>query len=65
MTASPAIDALLLPQAEAAADDTAEALHPRAAQAGDMAAFEWLVRRHEEKLLGFCCRWLRCVEGWA
>lgn len=62
MTASPAIDALLLPQTEASADDSAEAAHLRAAQAGDMAAFEWIVRRHEEKLFGFCCRWLRCVE---
>lgn len=62
MTASPAIDALLLPQAEVAADDSAETLHIRAAQAGDMAAFEWIVRQHEEKLFGFCCRWLRCVE---
>ncbi|WP_395736112.1 RNA polymerase sigma factor [Prosthecobacter sp.] len=62
MTASPAIDAMLAPQAAAAADESAEALHVRAAQAGDMAAFEWIVRQHEEKLFGFCCRWLRCVE---
>ncbi|MDZ4403205.1 RNA polymerase sigma factor [Prosthecobacter sp.] len=34
----------------------------RAAQAGDMAAFEWILREHEERLFGFCCRWLRCVE---
>ncbi|OYW74573.1 MAG: hypothetical protein B7Z37_17085 [Verrucomicrobia bacterium 12-59-8] len=62
MTASPAIDALLLPQTEVSADDSAETTHLLAAQAGDMAAFEWIVRRHEEKLFGFCCRWLRCVE---
>lgn len=62
MTASPAIDALLVAQAEAAADDSAEALHLRAAQAGDMAAFEWIVRQHEARLFTFCCRWLRCVE---
>ena len=62
MTASPAIDALLVPQAEASADDSAEALHLRAAQAGDMAAFEWIVRQHEARLFTFCCRWLRCVE---
>lgn len=62
MTASPAIDALLLPQAVTAADDTAEAQHVRAAQAGDMAAFEWIVRQHEERLFAFCCRWLRCAE---
>ncbi len=62
MTALPAIDATLLPQAEAAADDSAEALHLRAAQAGDMTAFEWIVRQHEARLFTFCCRWLRCVE---
>lgn len=62
MTASPAIDALLVPQAEASADDSAEVLHLRAAQAGDMAAFEWIVRQHEARLFTFCCRWLRCVE---
>lgn len=62
MTASPAIDALLVPQAEVSADDSAEALHLRAAQAGDMAAFEWIVRQHEARLFTFCCRWLRCVE---
>jgi RNA polymerase sigma-70 factor (ECF subfamily) len=27
-----------------------------------MAAFEWIVRQHEERIFGFCCRWLRCVE---
>jgi RNA polymerase sigma-70 factor (ECF subfamily) len=62
MTASPAIDALLLTQAEASADDSEETLHLRAAQAGDMAAFEWIVRQHEARLFTFCCRWLRCVE---
>lgn len=62
MTASPAIDALLLTQNEVSADDSAEALHLRAAQAGDMAAFEWIVRQHEARLFTFCCRWLRCVE---
>ncbi len=62
MTASPAIDALLLTQTEVSADDSAEALHLRAAQAGDMAAFEWIVRQHEARLFTFCCRWLRCVE---
>ncbi len=61
MTASPAIDAL--PQTEiTTADDTAEARHIHAAQAGDMAAFEWIVRRHEARLFGFCCRWLHCTE---
>ena len=56
MTASPAIDALLLPQADVSADDSAETKCLLAAQAGDMVAFEWIVRRHEEKLFGFCCR---------
>jgi RNA polymerase sigma factor (sigma-70 family) len=63
MTASPAIDALLPLQAAAAASgDAPEAAYIRAAQGGDMAAFEWLVRQHEERLFNFCCRWLRCVE---
>ena len=62
MTASPAINALLVPQAEGSTDASAEALHLRAAQAGDMAAFEWIVRQHEARLFTFCCRWLRCVE---
>ena len=62
MTASPAIDAVQLPQADAASAASAEALHLRAAQAGDMAAFEWIVRQHEARLFTFCCRWLHCVE---
>lgn len=62
MTASPAIDTLLLPQSTTAAADTTESRHLRAAQAGDMTAFEWLVRRHEERVFGFCCRWLQCQE---
>ena len=62
MTASPAVDSLLLPQVEVSADDSAETKCLLAAQAGDMVAFEWIVRRHEEKLFGFCCRWLRCAE---
>jgi RNA polymerase sigma factor (sigma-70 family) len=62
MTALPAINDLLLTRAEVAAEETAETLHIRAAQAGDMAAFEWIVRQHEGRLFTFCCRWLRCVE---
>jgi len=63
MTALPASIDLPLTQAEE--PSTLEGLEPQklaAAQAGDMAAFEWLVRRHEERLFAFCCRWLRCVE---
>jgi RNA polymerase sigma-70 factor (ECF subfamily) len=62
MTASLAIDCSYLQLPETAADEAAEALRVRAAQAGDMAAFEWVVQRHEERLFRFCCRWLRNVE---
>lgn len=67
MTASPAIDALLLSagsSAHASASPAAllEAEKIRAAQAGDMRAFEWIVHQHEERLFTFCCRWLRCVQ---
>lgn len=47
---------------EAAVHESAEQQNVRAAQAGDMAAFAWIVQQHEERLFGFCCRWLRCVE---
>lgn len=62
MTALPALDSLLLPQTATAADLSVEERHIRAAQAGDMAAFEWIVKQYEERLFGFCCRWLRCTE---
>lgn len=63
MTALPAsLELLDWEVCQSAAPQDAEALQVRAAQEGDMAAFEWLVRRHEERLFGFCCRWLRCVE---
>lgn len=65
MTASPAIDALLHVGSTAALTEracTQEAEKVRAAQAGDMHAFEWIVREHEERLHGFCCRWLRCTQ---
>lgn len=64
MTALPANIDLPLPFSSAA-DQCAEPLEQtniRAAQAGDVAAFEWIVRQHEERLFGFCYRWLRCVE---
>jgi RNA polymerase sigma-70 factor (ECF subfamily) len=47
---------------EAATHESVEQQKIRAAQAGDMAAFEWIVQQHEERLHGFCCRWLRCTE---
>lgn len=78
MTASPAIDALLFPagagaqadaaacprtsSAAAAAVPVEEAQTIRAAQAGDMRAFERIVHEHEERLFSFCCRWLRCTQ---
>ena len=62
MTALPASLDLLITEAEAATPEGVEQQKIRAAQAGDMAAFEWIVQQHEERLFGFCCRWLRCVE---
>jgi RNA polymerase sigma-70 factor, ECF subfamily len=62
MTALPASLDLLITEAEAAIPERLEQQKIRAAQAGDMAAFEWIVQQHEERLFGFCCRWLRCVE---
>ncbi len=62
MTALPANLDLPLADIDAATQDNAERQKIRAAQGGDMAAFEWLVRQHEERLFGFCCRWLRCME---
>lgn len=62
MTALPASLDLLITDAEAAIPERLEQQKIRAAQAGDMAAFEWIVQQHEERLFGFCCRWLRCVE---
>lgn len=64
MTALPANIDLPLPFASPAVTsaEPLEQTHVHAAQAGDMAAFEWLVRQHEERLFNFCCRWLRCVE---
>ncbi|MFN0077468.1 MAG: RNA polymerase sigma factor [Prosthecobacter sp.] len=62
MTALPASIDLLIPESDAAKQEGVEQQKIRAAQAGDMAAFEWIVQQHEERLFGFCCRWLRCVE---
>lgn len=62
MTALPASLDLLITEAEAATPEGVEQQKIRAAQAGDMAAFEWIVQQHEERLFCFCCRWLRCVE---
>lgn len=64
MTASPAIDAFFRHAGATTSEATAplEAQKIQAAQAGDMHAFEWLVRRHEDRVHGFCCRWLRCPQ---
>jgi len=62
MTALPASLDLLFMEPEAATHESVEQQQIRAAQAGDMAAFEWIVQQHEERLYGFCCRWLRCTE---
>ncbi len=62
MTVLPASIDLLITEADAALHDDVEQKKIRAAQAGDMAAFEWIVQQHEERLFGFCCRWLRCTE---
>ncbi len=62
MTALPASLDLLITEAAAATPEGVEQQKIRDAQAGDMAAFEWIVQQHEERLFGFCCRWLRCVE---
>jgi len=62
MTALPASLDLLITETEAATPEGVEQQKIRAAQAGDMTAFEWIVQQHEERLFGFCCRWLRCVE---
>lgn len=62
MTALPASLDLLFVQPSPAQPVTLEQEKIRAAQAGDVAAFEWIVRQHEERLFGFCCRWLRCLE---
>ena len=39
-----------------------ESRRVRAAQAGDMVAFEWIVQQYESRLMSFCFRWLRCGE---
>ena len=62
MTALPASPDLLITETEAVTPEGVEQQKIRAAQAGDMTAFEWIVQQHEERLFGFCCRWLRCVE---
>jgi RNA polymerase sigma-70 factor, ECF subfamily len=62
MTALPASLDLLIVESEAAPHESVEQQKIRAAQAGDMVAFEWIVQQHEKRLFGFCCRWLRCTE---
>lgn len=62
MTALPASIDLSLTEADAATLEGVEQQKIRAAQEGDMRAFEWLVQQYEERLFGFCCRWLYSVE---
>ena len=62
MTALPASIDLPLTEADAATLEGVEQQKIRAAQEGDMRAFEWLVQQYEERLFGFCCRWLSCAE---
>ncbi|MFM7603692.1 MAG: RNA polymerase sigma factor [Prosthecobacter sp.] len=62
MTALPASTDLQLPVAEPTSLSDPERENILAAQAGQADAFEWLVHSHEERLLGFCRRWLRCEE---
>ena len=62
MIASPASPDLLLTSADVSSSPDIEQEKILAAQAGDTVAFEWLVRQHEARLLGFCRRWLRCEE---
>ncbi|MBV6500025.1 MAG: ECF RNA polymerase sigma-E factor [Prosthecobacter sp.] len=60
MTALPAsLDCLIGPTPT---EESLEKVKIRAAQQGDMTAFEWIVRQHEERLFTFCCRWLRCNQ---
>ncbi len=62
MTALPASIDLPLTELDAATLEGVEQQKIRAAQEGDMRAFEWLVQQNEERLFGFCCRWLSCAE---
>ena len=47
---------------ESAPCESLEAKKTRAAQAGDMIAFEWVVQQYESRLMSFCFRWLRSEE---
>lgn len=64
MTALPASLDLLLAAAPDAAtsEDAVERRMIHAAQAGNIEAFEWIVRQHEARVAGFCQRWLCCAE---
>ena len=53
MTALPASLDFLIVETEAATHGSVEQQKVRAAQAGDIAAFEWIVQQHEERLFGF------------
>lgn len=62
MIASPASLDLFAIETESAPCEGLEARKILAAQAGDMAAFEWIVQQYESRLMNFCYRWLRCDE---
>lgn len=49
-------------EAEDSPCESLESRRVRAAQAGDMVAFEWIVQQYESRLMSFCFRWLRCEE---
>lgn len=62
MTALPATIDLLTTVTDDAAQESVERQKVRAAQSGDMTAFEWLVKQNEKRLYGFCTRWLHSNE---
>jgi RNA polymerase sigma-70 factor (ECF subfamily) len=62
MTALPASLELFSLETDTAPCESLEAKKTRAAQAGDMAAFEWIVQQYESRLMSFCFRWLRSEE---
>jgi len=62
MTALPASLELFSLETDTAPCESLEAKKTSAAQAGDMAAFEWIVQQYESRLMSFCFRWLRSEE---
>jgi RNA polymerase sigma factor (sigma-70 family) len=62
MIALPASLDLFALETESPPCESLEAKKIRAAQAGDMPAFEWIMRQYESRLMSFCFRWLHCAE---